>query len=137
MKDGRKILLKYSIAIAIVLAAAAFLMWRHDLLGAETLARRFHVLSDAFTVPGVLMTMAGVLVWVSNFGLFDMLGYAGGRVGAMFIPVYKKYDHQTFYDYKEGRKGKRISGYSFMFIVGLASLALGVLFLVLYYVYKA
>ena len=50
MKDGRKILLKYSIAIAIVLAAAAFLMWRHDLLGAETLARRFHVLSDLWRV---------------------------------------------------------------------------------------
>ena len=134
MKDGHKLLLKYSITAVIGAAVAVFLMWQHNLLGAENLVSRFHILSDAFVVPGLLLLMSGVLVWVSNFGIFDTLGYAGSRVGSMFIPFYRKsFDHQTFYDYKESRKDKRISGYSFLFIVGGAFFIIGVVFLILYF----
>ena len=134
MKDGRKLLFKYSITVAIGAIIAVFLMWQHNLLGAESNMSRFHILSDAFVVPGMLILLSGVLVWVSNFGIFDTLGYAGSRVGSMFIPFYRKsFDHQTFYDYKESRKGKRISGYSFMFVVGGAFFIIGVVFLILYF----
>ena len=137
MKDGRKLLLKYSITVAVGAAVAAFLVWQHDLFGTDSIVRSFHILSDAFVVPGVLLLMVGVLIWVANFGIFDMLGYAGSRVGMMFIPSYKKYDHQTYYDYKERRKDKRISGYSFILHVGLAFFAVGVVFLILYFIKSA
>ncbi len=135
MKDGRKLLLKYSITVVICAAVAVFLMWQHNLWSAESNMSRFHILSDAFVVPGMLILLSGVLVWVSNFGFFDMLGYVGSRVGSMFIPFYRKsFDHQTFYDYKESRKDKRISGYSFLFIVGGVFFIVGVVFLILYFV---
>ena len=88
MKDGRKLLLKYSITVAVGAIVAAFLMWQHNLWGAENAVSICHILSDAFVVPGMLLLLSGVLVWVSNFGIFDMIGYAGSRVGSMFYETF-------------------------------------------------
>lgn len=85
------------------------------------------LLSDAFFVAGVSIGGIGLLVFVSNNGVFDMLGYAIG----MLLTVLSK--HRKYRDFKEYRdakeaKGKRSS--AFMLIVGLAYTAVAVAFLI-------
>ena len=89
-------------------------------------------LADAFTIPGVVFLMVGVLVWVSTTGFFDFLGYALGNFGRMLIPMSKK-PHQTFYDYKVSRSEKRAAGYSCIFVTGALLIAVAIVFTILFY----
>lgn len=133
MKDGRKSLTRYSVAIVCAAIAALMILWLKDFGSAETLFERFKLLSDAFAVPGVLMIMVCALIWAGTQGIFDGLGYAFSRFGSMLIPAFKKaYEHETYYDYKMKKEGKRASGYSFLFFVGLAYFVVGIVFAILY-----
>ena len=133
MKDRRNILLKYSVTALCAAAMVLFIIWLRDLDNAPNLAERYRVISDAFTVPGVRLVMIGALVWVSTEGFFDGLSYAFNRAGSMLIPFFKKsLKHQNYYDYKMSKQEKRAKGYSFLFFVGLAYLAVGVVFVFLY-----
>ena len=133
MKDGRKRLLKYSVAILCAAAFSFLILWLNEIGDAEILSDKFKILSDAFTVPGVLLIMVGALIWTSTQGIFDGLGYSFGRIGSMFIPLYQKsFEHLTYYDYKMSKVDKRIKGYSFLFYVGIGFLVVGILFFVLY-----
>ena len=137
MKDGRKILLKYSITVGCALFAAALILYRYEFFNAEAVAPAYKMvveqykmlaLTNAFTVPGILLILVGSLLWVSTFGFFDGIGYAVGQVKSMFIPTFKKAKHENYYDYKKKKGDKRISGYSFVFFVGLAFFAVGIVF---------
>ena len=133
MTDGRKILRKYFIATLCAAAFSSMILWLKEIGEAEILSDKFKILSDAFTVPGVLLIMVGALIWTSTQGIFDGLGYSFGRIGSMFIPLYQKsFEHLTYYDYKMSKNDKRIKGYSFLFYVGIGFFVIGILFFVLY-----
>lgn len=133
MKDGHKLLLKYSITTVAAGLFTLLLLWLRDFGSAETLEDQYRILADAFSIPGMLLILFTGLVWVSSEGAFDGLGYAFSRVGSMLIPFFKKsLEHQTYYDYKMSKKDKRAHGYSFLFFVGLVFLAVGIVFIVLH-----
>ena len=133
MTDGRKILRKYFIATLCAAVFSSMILWLKEIGEAEILSDKFKILSDAFTVPGVLLIMIGALIWTSTQGIFDGLGYSFGRIGSMFIPLYQKsFEHLTYYDYKMSKNDKRIKGYSFLFYVGIGFFVIGILFFVLY-----
>ena len=133
MKDGRKLLLKYSITAGVALIATLFIMWLKDFESAEALHVKYQILSDAFSVPGALLMLFTGLLWASSEGIFDGLGYSFNRFGSMFIPMYKKsLEHKTYYDYKKEKEQKRPHGYSFMFFVGLFFFLVGIVFMILF-----
>ena len=99
---------------------------------ADEAAVRFLNLADAFTIPGVIMLMAGVLVWISTEGVFDMILYGVNRGMASIIPFMRSSD-ESFLDYKTRKQSKRIKGYSFMFISGGVYLIPAIVFNILYY----
>ena len=78
---------------------------------------------DAFFVSGVFLT--------SNGGVFDMLGYAVSLLWYTFKSSKVERKYKTFYDYREARKDRKRS-VSFVLIVGLALIAVSVVFLILY-----
>ena len=86
---------------------------------------------DAFFVSGVFLTCGGLIVVASNGGVFDMLGYAVSLLWYTFksSKVVRKY--KTCYDYREARRDRKRS-VSYVLIVGLAMLAISVVFLILY-----
>ena len=91
-----------------------------------------HILSDACFVPGVLLAGVGLIIFASNGGAFDMLAYAVIRFFDLFKrdPRNKKY--KDFYEYREAKKDRK-RGMAFMLLVGVAYIALAVIFLIVYY----
>ena len=132
----KKRLLKYGITTAVAAGIAVLIMYSSGLFEVTDDLTRFKLLADAFTVPGVILLCIGALVWVSTDGMFDGFTYAAKRLGSL-IPFYgKNYKHERYYDYVMRKRGKRISGYGFILIVGAAFVAIAVVFTVLYYVNK-
>ena len=64
------------------------------------------ILCDAFFVPGILLSLIGMLVWISSTGFFDALGYAVRTAAHMFLPFVKT-ERKSFYDYKMEKAEKR------------------------------
>ncbi len=129
-------LLKYGITVAVAAGIAALIMYSNGLFEASDTLTRYKLLADAFTIPGVILLCIGALVWVSTDGMFDGFTYAAKRLSSL-IPFYgKNYKHERYYDYVMRKRGKRISGYGFIPIVGAVFVAIAVVFIVLYYVNK-
>ncbi len=116
-----KKLRKYLITIIAGLAAAALIAWAKDIFAQAEPAKVFHILCDAFFAVGTVITCAGLLVFSSNEGTFDMLVYGVSSFVDLFRTESKK-KYETFFDYREARSDKKIS-FGFLLICGLLFLA--------------
>ena len=126
-----KLLKKYLITLLIGLAGVALILWSKDIFSQTSAVKIFHILTDAFFAMGVVVTGAGLLVFSSNEGTFDMLVYGVSSFLDMFRrQSRKKYD--TFYDYRESRQDKKIE-FGFIVICGLFLIAVS---MVMYLFYK-
>ena len=84
------------------------------------------ILSDAFTLPGVLFIGIAVMGWISSKGTFDIFGYS---VRGLF-DLWKKesyYKTESFYDYRVKKDEKRKPFNLPMFLVGCGFLLIGAL----------
>ncbi len=122
---------KYVGAFMLLGAATGIILLLRNHSAAEDIAVRYINLSDAFTIPSVIMIMVGLLIWISTTGSFDMLTYGFSKAKNAFIPS-PTYKHEQFYDYKVRKDGKRIKGYSFLFIAGGIYFIPAVVFNILY-----
>ena len=118
----------------LILGVSSFvILSMREYSGQDAAAVRFLNLADAFTIPGVIMLMVGVLVWISSTGSFDMFSYAFSRAKQSLIPSIG-YKDEKFYDYKMRKEKKRIKGYSFLFISGGIYMIPAIIFNILYYI---
>ena len=75
---------KYIITLAIGLAIAFLIAVSKDIFNQESKKDIFHILSDAFFVPGIIITGVGLLVVVSNEGAFDGVAFAMIKFANLF-----------------------------------------------------
>ena len=93
------------------------------------------VLSDACFVPGVLFTGVGAFSWISSKGGYDAFGYAFSNFSLHnLFPTKQPKKYKSLYDYKQEKDEKGRKWLPELLIIGLISLALGSLFLVLYFI---
>ena len=125
-----KALRKYWITLLIEASLTAAIAFGKDVLDQTALVNVYHILCDSFFVAGTVTTCAGLLVFSSNEGTFDMLTYGVKTFVNVFRrdPI-KKYD--TFYDYRVAREEKKFP-FLFLVICGLVFLAVA---FVMYYLY--
>lgn len=122
---------KYAVSIAICIALVWLYLGLRDFSGADTM-EKYRMLSDAFLIPGVLLFMSGCLVSVANQGALDGISYASSRALRRLIPGVDRVD-EKYFDYVQRKREKRIRRYGFLFVVGGVSLAISVLFMILFY----
>ncbi len=127
----RNNVIKYAIAFAVGAALAVFYVSVRD-FGLQTLADKYRILCDAFTVPAVLLIMSGALMSISNTGAMDGLSYIAKQGLGMFIPG-KGLGTERYADYVERKRENRVKGYGFLYISGCVFLALALVFLILFY----
>lgn len=126
-----KSLKKYLITLLIGFSIVALILWSKDIFSQTSTGKIFHILTDAFFATGVFVTSAGLLVFSSNEGTFDMLVYGVNSFFDIFRKTSKK-KYETFYDYRESRKDAKIK-FGFMIICGVFFLAVS---MVMYLFYK-
>ena len=122
-----KALRKYLITIIVGLAAVAGIVWAKDIIAQTEPTKIYHILCDAFFAVGWVLFAAGVLVFTSNEGTFDMLAYGISSFIDLFRDKSRK-KYATFFDYRESRGEKKFS-FGFLILCGLAFLAVSLVFL--------
>lgn len=95
-------------------------------------ADRYHILCDAFTIPGLLELMLGCLFAVVGAGALDGLTYIFSVGMNRLIPGKALHKTEKFFDYVERKNKKRVKGYSFLLVVGAVTMAIALVFLYLY-----
>ena len=131
----KKNLIKYGISIGIsLLLAYVYIAARVDFRNMSLVAPvdLYLILCDAFTVPGMLFLMSGLLMTISNMGALDGLGYVAVNGLKMLIPGGGK-KPETFKEYLERRRANRVRGYGFLYVTGLGCTAVSLVFMILFY----
>lgn len=130
MTGKAKTLLKYVITVAVcILMGVLYLMGReYDDVTKQDIIR---YISDAFSVPGVITILVGLLITVSNEGAFYGVGYALSSAGKALLPG-GRLKTEKYADYVERKSGNKITGFGFLFFVGGAFLIVGLIFMAIY-----
>ncbi|MBE6130147.1 MAG: DUF3899 domain-containing protein [Erysipelotrichaceae bacterium] len=128
-KSKQVTMIGYIITNVICIIAVCLQVFGNDLFHQTEILRIYHILCDAFVLPGTLCLLVAALIALSNEGSLDAIGYMLRRLGQSLIPFSKKND-ERYADYIA--KKKRIKGYSFITWTGLGYFTIGMIFLVLY-----
>ena len=123
--------IKHFITGGIGLLIALLVANSKDLFTQTEPVKIFHILTDAFTVPGVLFAGVGLVIVTVNGGSVDMLAY-GMRSFFNFFKHKMERNTESFYDYRKRRESKKMA-YWYLLIVGLIYLGIA---LIMYYFYS-
>lgn len=118
-------------AAAVGAAAAWFYAnsrWEEEM----ELVLQYRVLCDAFTIPGALMVLFGMLMSLNNLGALDTIAYLMSFLPRMIAPAAFG-EPEKLIDYVERRREKRVKGYGFLYIVGFIFLGIAIYYLVRFY----
>jgi len=127
-----KELLKYGIAFSIMTGFLFLVLGLRNYFTENLdIVTRYRYLTDAFTLPGLLFLLIGVLIILTNQGSLSSLAWAMKRFVRMLIPGGGLKNNQTYKEYLETRK--KITGYGFLFISGAIFFLVGIIFLILFY----
>jgi hypothetical protein len=125
-------LIKYGCSAAFVAIMAIVYISLRDFAAAETVDK-YLILCDAFTVPGMLLILFGGLLWASSLGAMDGLTYVVRFAVMSLIPGKRSKRDETYGDYLEHRMQNRAKGYGFLFISGLVTMAVALVFMAQFY----
>ena len=132
MRRSRKVNLLRCLSAAAVGGAVAWLYatsrWEADM----TPVLRYRVLCDAFTIPGAMMVLFGMLMSLNNLGALDTIAYLMSFLPRIIAPGAFG-EPEKLIDFVERRREKRTKGYGFLYIVGFLYLGIAIYFLVLFY----
>ena len=129
-----KNLLKYGITSVAGLIVAVLITWSRGAFSPEAEIKTIvSAFCDGFFVTGMLLTLFGILVWVSGTGFFDGLTYGLQFIVQKIIPLYRQ-EYKSYYDYKTEKAERRYKGSTvFMMVVGLIFIGISGIILVFYY----
>ena len=132
----RDALRNYGICVGIEVLIAFLVIWSKGFF-AHSLAVNIQILSDAFFVAGILMTLFAGMMYVSSEGALIGIGFILRNVVLFFVPMGRT-KHELYADYRE-RKLKEakkhdtrcilVTGLIFLFI----GIALTVIWNVVFY----
>ena len=126
--------MKYLITVVCGLGLAAWVAFHQNIMEKTTLQAIFHVLTDAFFIPGVLIFGIGALIFVTNEGAFDAITFGLKSFWSMFSKKLK-HNRETYYDYRSARSEKKLP-FGFLLICGLCFFAVSMVMYYLYYRYS-
>lgn len=125
-------LVKYGLAALFGAALVFVYLSARNFTGAEPPAELYRMLCDAFTIPGMVLSLSAALIALSNAGSFDGIGYSMQHLFRALIPG-MALRQESYGDYLERREGKKIKGYGFLLQVGLVFMAVALVFFFLFY----
>lgn len=124
-------LVKYAVTIGIGLALTCWYVIPRDIFQQDP-TQMYRILCDGFFLPGIFMIFIGLMFVMNNLGALDTISFAFHYLAHTFLPVAFG-EGQTYLEYVEARREKRISGFGCIFVVGIAFVAVAVVFLMLFY----
>lgn len=129
-------IIKYAITYGAMLLMSLTIVLSAELFKQTEIDEIMKILCDAFSVSGLLAICAGLLVMVANEGFFTSIKYLGKSVLGAFVPT-ARLKQKSYKEFKEKEDGKeKIKNFGFLFVCGLSFFIVGIVFLILFYVYS-
>ena len=133
MKEETKVKLRnYGICVGIELVIAFCVSWSKGFF-AHSAAVNVQILSDAFFVAGILMTLFACMMYISGEGALIGIGFVLRNVVLTFIPMGRE-KHELYADYRARKlkeAKKRSNGH--ILVTGLIFLSIGIIFTTIWY----
>ena len=122
----------YGICVGIEVLIAFLVIWSKGFF-AHSLAVNIQILSDAFFVAGILMTLFAGMMFVSGEGALIGIGFVLRNVVLAFIPMGRA-RHEVYADYRARKLSKaKKSSTHYVLVTGLIFLFIGIVFTVIWY----
>ena len=113
--------------------AALLIMAARGIFTAENSVQRLLCVCDGFSISGILLLCTAAVMWISDQGSFDILGYAVRKGLHHILPGRFGEDIGSYYDYKTAMKEKDHSkSIKLLLIPGAVFLAAGVVMTVIW-----
>ena len=95
------------------------------------------ILTDGFTISGGLMCLFYLLVYVSDEGAFDIISYSIKLVWNVTFHKNVRETNlpRTYAEYRELKRAKPRTNFKFMLFSGLFFFIIGIIFMILYFIY--
>lgn len=122
----------YAICVGIEAVIAFLIIWSKGFF-TQSAAVNIQILSDAFFVSGILMTLFAGMMYISGEGALIGIGFVLRNVVLAFIPMGRE-KHERYIDYRARKLGaaqKRNN--SCILVTGLVFLFIGIIFTVIWY----
>ncbi len=133
-KKLKNTILKYAACIVPGGLVSYIVIIQYDYNSATEVFERYRILCDAFTIPGVILVMAYLLVLIANAGAFDGIGYIMKIAVRKLIPFLSAhYMPEKYYDYLERKKNSKIKGVNFILFSGILFLVFALIFMLKFY----
>lgn len=129
----RNALIKYGVTALCGGAVVGLVLELHGFAQAATQADRYKILADAFTIPGVVIALLWVLIWLGGEGAFLGIGYAVRYAVRMLIPGNALGPRERYSDYVARKSEQPPVKATFLLFTGLAFILIAVIFIILYY----
>ena len=128
----KAVLKNYGVYVGIELLIAFLVIWSKGFF-AHSLAVNIQILSDAFFVSGILMTMFAGMMYVSGEGALIGISFVLRNVVLAFIPMGRA-KHEVYADYRARKLSQaKKSSNRYVLVTGLIFLFIGVVFTAIWY----
>ena len=132
-EEKRATLTKYAVCFAVEVFIAFLVIWSKGFF-TNSAAVNIQILSDAFFVSGVLMSLFAGMLYVSSEGALIGIGFVLRNVVLTFIPMGRA-KHEKYADYRERKLSEaKNQDNSCILVTGLSFLAIGIVFTAIWYV---
>lgn len=132
-QETKNTLIKYAVCIGIEVLIAFIVIWSKGFF-TQSAAVNIQILSDAFFVSGILMTLFAGMLYVSGEGALIGIGFVLRNVVLTFIPMGRA-KHERYADYRERKLSRaKKQNSSCILVTGLSFLVIGIIFTVIWYV---
>ena len=132
-KETKVNLRNYGICIAIEVLIAFLVIWSKGFF-TQSLAVNIQILSDAFFVAGILMTLFAGMLYVSSEGALIGIGFVLRNVVLTFIPMGRA-RQEKYADYRARKiEAAKKQDNRHILVTGLIFLFIGIVFTGIWYV---
>ena len=132
-QENKETLRKYAVCFGIEALIAFFVIWSKGFF-AHSLAVNIQILSDAFFVSGIFMTLFAGMLYVSGEGALVGIGFVLRNVVLAFVPMGRA-KHEKYADYRARKlSNAKKQNDRCILVSGLIFLFIGILFTVIWYV---
>ena len=131
-QETKETLRNYAICVGIEAVIAFLVIWSKGFF-AHSAAVNIQILSDAFFVAGILMTLYAAMVYISEEGGLIGIGFVLRNAVLAFVPMGRA-RHEKYADYRARKMSQsKKHNNSYVLVTGLAFLFVGIVFTVIWY----
>ncbi len=132
-QENKATLKKYAVCFGIEALIAFFVIWSKGFFAHSAMVN-LQILSDAFFVAGILMSLFAGMMYVSGEGALIGIGFVLRNVVLAFLPMGRA-KHEKYADYRTRKMDEiKRQNDSCILVTGLIFLAIGIILTAIWYV---